>query len=136
MRKQTMNAARIALQMKRWAGATDAQIADATGWSRANTNRKINDALKGNGELTVEDIYRLARAFDVEPYVFFLPFEEAMQWLAEHRPNLEVTLDLRDPKTGPDQGLRGSWWIQPTGLIDLIAAPKSHESQGLVLACR
>lgn len=128
MKERSREAARVARLLQRLADVSDQDVASALGWKREAFNRKVNRALQGVGSLTVDDIEDIASAFDVSSHIFFLPAAEALQWVAEHRPELTLVVDLTVSESTSDLPDDGSAWthrrvrrpIGPTRLIDLL----------------
>lgn len=108
MKDSTRNTAQIVDALKGLSRSLDREIAAVVGISQQAFNKALRKAREGDGDLSIEHVARIAEAFGVPPYVMFLPYQEALKWIAENKPVL--TLDLRD-----GLGISGSGWSTAIG---------------------
>lgn len=103
VKEQTKNTAQIVDALKGLSRSLDREIAAVVGVSQQAFNKALRKARDGEGDLSIEHVARIADAFGVPLHVMFLPYQEALMWIAENKPVL--TLDLRD-----DKGKQRSDW--------------------------
>lgn len=121
-RSRSVETARIIRLAQRVANVSDAELASALGYtSRTSVTKLLRGAETGERSLTLEEAEAFGRVLgDIPLHVICSPYEEAFAWIGQHRPNLELVVDLTESRAPSGLRKRPSGWTA----LDVLKDPR------------